>query len=277
MTQLERLEEENKGKDQSKAPKQRENFVKINNNKFKSYKPRLRGAAFNAKIMAKKPNQLAARARFAKKMTLEQLKNKDQVNMYGGLGKVGLDYADRDKNEALLSGEEMDENDDEYQAPAFSNSAKVLIKSAEVEKQAAKEKGQDEDDEMLCEGFDTMALELQKIDDEVEEDPPVDPNDLDKAAYAVPTTDEGYRKILKERFGHDEFMEGQLEAIKVLVEKRSNALVVLATGGGKSLIYQYVTQFMPGLVLVVTPLIALMTDQLSKLPDFLPGACLNSQ
>jgi superfamily II DNA helicase RecQ len=36
--------------------------------------------------------------------------------------------------------------------------------------------------------------------------------------------------------------------------------VVLATGGGKSLIYQYVTQFMEGLILVVTPLIALMTD-----------------
>ena len=105
----------------------------------------------------------------------------------------------------------------------------------------------------------------------------MDPNDLDKAAYAVPNSDAGYEKILKERFGHDEFMEGQLEAVKVLVEKRNNALVVLATGGGKSLIYQFVTQFLPGLVLVVTPLIALMTDQLNKLPDFMPGACLNSQ
>ena len=63
----------------------------------------------------------------------------------------------------------------------------------------------------------------------------------------------------------------------MLVKKRSDALVVLATSAGKSLIYQYVTQFMPGLILVVTPLIALMTDQLNKLPDFLPGACLNSQ
>lgn len=34
---------------------------------------------------------------------------------------------------------------------------------------------------------------------------------------------------------------------------------------------------MAGLVLVVTPLIALMTDQLNKLPDFIPGAALNSQ
>lgn len=53
--------------------------------------------------------------------------------------------------------------------------------------------------------------------------------------------------------------------------------MVLATGAGKSLCYQYVTQFLPGLVLVVTPLIALMTDQLQKLPDFIPGAALNSQ
>ena len=222
--------------------------------------------------MAKKTNALASRARFAKKMSLEQMKNRDQVNMYGGLGKVGLDYADRDKRECLLSDEELSDETDEQAVAAFSNSAKALIRSA-----AATEGAEEEEDEMLCEGFATMALELQKIDDEVEEDPPVDPNDLDKAAFAIPETDEGYRKILKERFGHDEFMEGQLEAIKVLVQKRSNALVVLATGGGKSLVYQYVTQFMPGLVLVVTPLIALMTDQLNKLPDFLPGACLNSQ
>jgi ATP-dependent DNA helicase RecQ len=37
-------------------------------------------------------------------------------------------------------------------------------------------------------------------------------------------------------------------------------MVVLATGGGKSLIYQYVSLFLPGLVVVVTPLISLMTD-----------------
>ena len=65
----------------------------------------------------------------------------------------------------------------------------------------------------------------------------VDINDLDKAAYALPTSDEGYRKILKERFGHEEFKDGQLEAIKIILEKKDNALVVLATGGGKSLIY----------------------------------------
>lgn len=45
-----------------------------------------------------------------------------------------------------------------------------------------------------------------------------------------------------------------------MLEEKRNVLVVLATGGGKSLVYQFTTLFMPGLVLVVTPLIALMTD-----------------
>ena len=57
-------------------------------------------------------------------MNIEQMKNRDQVNMYGGLGKVGLDYDGRNNREALLSDEEDDDNNDEYQVPAFSNSAK---------------------------------------------------------------------------------------------------------------------------------------------------------
>jgi ATP-dependent DNA helicase RecQ len=95
--------------------------------------------------------------------------------------------------------------------------------------------------------------------------------------YEIPSTDEGFREILKERFGHSDFKEGQLEAIKVMLRDKKNVLVVLATGGGKSLVYQFTTLFVPGLVLVVTPLIALMTDQLQKLPDFIPGAAINSQ
>jgi len=62
-----------------------------------------------------------------------------------------------------------------------------------------------------------------------------------------------------------------------LLEKKQNALVVLATGGGKSLVYQYMSMFVPGLILVITPLISLMTDQLQKLPSFIPGAAVNSQ
>lgn len=83
--------------------------------------------------------------------------------------------------------------------------------------------------------------------------------------------------MLQEKFGHTEFRDGQLKAVKILLEAKKNSLVVLATGGGKSLCYQFATQFLPGLILVVTPLISLMTDQLQKLPDFIPGAALNSQ
>ena len=128
---------------------------------------------------------------------------------------------------------------------------------------------------MLCSGFDVLEKELKEIDT-IMEDEEVDPNDIDKAAYSIPTTDDGYRQILRERFGHEEFKDGQLEAIKILLEEKKSSLVVLATGGGKSLIYQFVSQFLPGLVLCVTPLLALMTDQLTKLPDFIPGASINS-
>jgi ATP-dependent DNA helicase Q4 len=81
-----------------------------------------------------------------------------------------------------------------------------------------------------------MEKELKQIDDAIQESKP-ELTDDDKAAYEIPKTDEGYLKVLKERFGHDSFKEGQLEAIKIILERKDNALVVLATGGGKSLIY----------------------------------------
>jgi len=42
---------------------------------------------------------------------------------------------------------------------------------------------------------------------------------------------------LQARFGHEDFLEGQLTAVKLIIEEKENALVVLATGGGKSLCY----------------------------------------
>jgi superfamily II DNA helicase RecQ len=51
------------------------------------------------------------------------------------------------------------------------------------------------------------------------------------------TDDQGYTDVLKEKFGHTEFREGQMRAIKIILEQKENALVVLATGGGKSLCY----------------------------------------
>lgn len=69
--------------------------------------------------------------------------------------------------------------------------------------------------------------------------------------------------FLKRVFGIDEFRPYQAEALAHVLEKR-DLLLLLPTGGGKSLVYQYVAALNEGLVLVVSPLIALMDDQVLK-------------
>ncbi len=66
------------------------------------------------------------------------------------------------------------------------------------------------------------------------------------------------------RLGHDAFRPGQEEAIRSLLEAR-RLLLVAPTGGGKSLIYQLPALLLPGTTLVVSPLIALMQDQVAAL------------
>ncbi|MEE8520683.1 MAG: DEAD/DEAH box helicase, partial [Gemmatimonadota bacterium] len=65
------------------------------------------------------------------------------------------------------------------------------------------------------------------------------------------------RAALERHFGHGEFRPGQREAIGCALRGR-DALVVMPTGGGKSLCYQIPALVRPGLTLVVSPLIALM-------------------
>jgi ATP-dependent DNA helicase RecQ len=71
-------------------------------------------------------------------------------------------------------------------------------------------------------------------------------------------------ETLQERFGHDAFRNGQEPVIRALLEGRS-ALAVFPTGGGKSLCYQLPALLLDGLTLVVSPLIALMKDQVDTL------------
>jgi ATP-dependent DNA helicase RecQ len=72
------------------------------------------------------------------------------------------------------------------------------------------------------------------------------------------------REVLRHTFGHAEFRGRQAEVIAEALAGRS-ALAVLPTGGGKSLCYQIPAIVRPGLGLVVSPLIALMTDQVAAL------------
>ncbi len=69
---------------------------------------------------------------------------------------------------------------------------------------------------------------------------------------------------LNQYFGFDYFNEGQREVIEYLMQGHS-ALAVFPTGGGKSLCYQLPALLLPGLTLVVSPLIALMKDQIDAL------------
>lgn len=69
---------------------------------------------------------------------------------------------------------------------------------------------------------------------------------------------------LREHFGHNDFRGGQEPIVRALLEGRS-ALAVFPTGGGKSLCYQLPALLFEGLTLVVSPLIALMRDQVDTL------------
>ncbi|XP_073059214.1 ATP-dependent DNA helicase Q-like 5 [Primulina eburnea] len=81
--------------------------------------------------------------------------------------------------------------------------------------------------------------------------------------------------LLKLTHGYDSFRSGQLDAIKMVLNGDSTMLV-LPTGAGKSLCYQLPALVFPGVTLVVSPLVALMIDQLKQLPPLIPGGLLCS-
>ena len=82
--------------------------------------------------------------------------------------------------------------------------------------------------------------------------------------------------VLQQVFGYPAF-RGQQEAIVAHLVAGGNALVLMPTGGGKSLCYQLPALLRPGLALVVSPLIALMQDQVGALrARGISAACLNS-
>lgn len=83
-------------------------------------------------------------------------------------------------------------------------------------------------------------------------------------------------KILQDTFGYEQFREPQAAVIETMLEGR-DALVVVPTGGGKSLCYQLPALMRSGTAIVISPLIALMQDQVTALSQWgIRAGCLNS-
>ena len=84
------------------------------------------------------------------------------------------------------------------------------------------------------------------------------------------------KKILNKTYGYENFRPLQQEVIQNVLDKK-DTLVILPTGGGKSICFQIPALIFDGLTLVISPLIALMEDQVNQLKENGVGAvCLNS-
>ena len=100
--------------------------------------------------------------------------------------------------------------------------------------------------------------------EKMEQAQPEDPIDEEQAS--PPTSTQIPLEILTNVFGHEEFRPFQ-ETIINHILKRQDALIVLPTGGGKSLCYQLPALMFDGVTVVVSPLISLMQDQVMQLQN----------
>ncbi|GAD91050.1 ATP-dependent DNA helicase RecQ [Vibrio halioticoli NBRC 102217] len=84
------------------------------------------------------------------------------------------------------------------------------------------------------------------------------------------------QRVLEDVFGYQEFRDGQQEVVEAALSGR-DSMVIMPTGGGKSLCYQVPMLVAPGMGLVISPLISLMKDQVDQLKaNGVAAECINS-
>ena len=84
------------------------------------------------------------------------------------------------------------------------------------------------------------------------------------------------KELLQQYFGYPDFREGQKQAILQVLEGL-DTMCIMPTGGGKSICYQIPAMVLPGVTLVVSPLISLMKDQVDTLNQLgIPATYINS-
>ena len=126
----------------------------------------------------------------------------------------------------------------------------------------------DEEEEILCDLEDSSECETEDLDMEMQQ---ILTQEEEEAQ------EQQILELLKQNFGYSSFRGGQKEAIMRIVQRQST-LVCIPTGSGKSLIYQLPALMAPAgsIILVISPLLSLINDQLKQLPSCLTGATINS-
>lgn len=119
---------------------------------------------------------------------------------------------------------------------------------------------EEEENEILANPDQTVQAEIKTEEDD----------DFDQKA----PENQKYIAVLKKYFGYNSFRKPQLGIIKKTIEDKRDQLVVMATGRGKSLCYQFPAIFLSGLTVVISPLISLMEDQVMSLSLLNVEACL---
>lgn len=94
------------------------------------------------------------------------------------------------------------------------------------------------------------------------------------ATNIVPPPQQIHLDCLKKFFGHSDFRPTQWQIIRSVMEDRRDNCVIMATGYGKSLCYQFPAVYLGGITVVVSPLISLMQDQVLALTIANISACL---